>query len=333
MTTRARLTTPLRRQGGFNLIELMVAMVIGVFLIAGTLSVYQESQAAILVSERMSRMQENGRYAIHVIEEDVRAVGLWGQLNGTEFVAGRASPADPVDINVLSDCENNWAVNLDRPIEGSNNANLYPASCMAAVNYQNNTDVLVLRHVDERDLGPADLVAGGLYMRSDQTHAQIFSGTVLPGGFAVTAQINEMATAAYFVSSRSDNDATMPSLRRVIVTDTAAVPTVTSEEVISGVEDFQVQYGVDLTGDGSANSYVNADAVVDLETVVALRLWLRLRTAQPELGFEDDMTWEYADRRFRSTATASTDDDAFRRTVVSKTIELRNRRTALVEAT
>jgi type IV pilus assembly protein PilW len=170
-------------------------------------------------------------------------------------------------------------------------------------------------------------------MRSDQSHAQIFSGTVLPGGFAPTAQINALATTAYFISSQSDSDPSLPSLRRVIVDDGGGLPTVVSEEVIAGVEDMQVQYGVDLTGDGSANSYVNADGVVDPESVVALRLWLRLRTATAEVGFTDDMNWEYADRRYSSAATASTDDDAFRRTVVSKTIELRNRRTALVEAT
>lgn len=333
MRTRNIAVTGPGVQTGFNLIELMVAMVIGIFLIAGTLSVYQESQSAILVSERMARMQETARYAINLIEEDVRATGLWGQLNTTEFVAGRALPADPVTIAVTTDCEPNWTVNLARPIEGSNNANLYPNTCMNGVDYSNNTDVLVLRHVDERDLTPADLNAGGLYMRSDQSHAEIFSGTTLPGGFSATAQINALAPVAYFISNSSDNDPDLPSLRRVFVDETGVTPRVTTAEVISGVEDMQVQYGVDLNGDGSANSYVNADGVADLETVVALRLWLRLRTAREELGFEDDMVWEYADRRYTATATTATTDDAFRRTVVSKTIELRNRRTAIVEAT
>ncbi|MEO1576615.1 MAG: prepilin-type N-terminal cleavage/methylation domain-containing protein, partial [Pseudomonadota bacterium] len=70
------MTTAPKRQRGFSLIELLVGLGIGVFLIAGTLSVYQESQSAILTSERMSRVQEAGRYAIQVIEEDIRAVGL-----------------------------------------------------------------------------------------------------------------------------------------------------------------------------------------------------------------------------------------------------------------
>ena len=317
------------RQGGFSLIELLVGLGIGVFLIAGTLSVYQESQAAILVSERVARLQESGRYAIQVIEEDIRSVGLWGQLNSTEFVTGRATAADPVDIAVGSDCAINWTVNLDTPIEGDENTNPYPATCLGGVGYVDNSDVLVVRYADHRDLLAADLVAGGLYLRSDQIKAEIFSGTTLPAGFAVDARLNELHAVAYFVSDASDADPTVPSLRRAFIDTSGAQPTIATEEVISGVEDLQVQYGVDLSGDGSANSYVGADVVADPATVVSVRVWMRLRTDDPELGFSDDRTWLYSEQAFNADATPDGDDNAFRRAVVSKTIELRNRRTAI----
>lgn len=323
------MTAAPRHQRGFSLIELLVGLGIGVFLIAGTLSVYQESQAAILTSERMSRVQEAGRYAIQVIEEDIRAVGLWGQLNSTEFVAGRATPADPVDIAVTGDCNINWTVNLDTPIEGGENANPYGASCLAGTNWTNNTDVLVVRYADHRDLLAADLTAGGLYLRSDQIKAEIFSGTALPGGFATDARLNELHAVAYYVSDQSDTDDTVPSLRRAFIDTSGAQPAIATEEVIAGVEDLQVQYGVDLTNDGSANSYVGADGVVDPQTIVSVRVWLRLRTEDPELGFQDDRTWLYSEETFNASNTGAQDDDAFRRTVVSKTIELRNRRTAI----
>jgi type IV pilus assembly protein PilW len=327
MTTTSAATRS--QQAGFSLIELMVGLAIGVFLIAGTLSVYQESQSAILVSERMARMQESGRYAVSVIEEDIRAVGLWGLLNATEYVAGRATPAEPVGILVNSDCQPNWTVNLDTPIEGANDVNAYAASCLSGVNYIPGSDVLVLRSTNETDLAPGDLVPGGLYIRSDQTHAEIFQGTALPGGFAAGARINALRSTAYFVSSSSDSDPQMPSLRRTVIDDSGALPVVATEEVIAGVEDIQVQYGVDLSGDGSANSYINADAVADPSQIVSLRLWLRMRTARSEVGFEDDIVWEYSDQRFTATATVDDTDDAFRRTLVSKTIELRNRRVAI----
>ncbi|MEO1574302.1 MAG: PilW family protein, partial [Pseudomonadota bacterium] len=159
--------------------------------------------------------------------------------------------------------------------------------------------------------------------------AEIFSGTALPGGFAADARLNELHSVAYFVSNRSDTDDTVPSLRRAFINTTGAQPAIATEEVIAGVEDLQIQYGVDLTGDGSANSYLGADGVADPQTIVSVRVWLRLRTEDPELGFQDDRTWLYSEEAFNAANTGTQDDDAFRRTVVSKTIELRNRRTAI----
>ena len=317
-----------QRQTGFNLVELMVAMVIGVFLIGGTLSVYRESHAALQVTERMARMQENARFAMQVIEQDIRAVGAWGQLNDTQFVAGRAGPADPVAFPITGDCGQNWSVNLDLPIEGTNNANPYAGSCLGGVGYMPDSDVLVLRHADEVDLPLGALTPGGLYLRSDQSHGEIFVGTTMPGGFPGGSRVNAVESTAYFVSQSSDGDNNLASLRRARVVAGGVRPAVITEEVISGVEDMQVQYGVDLTGDGSANSYMNADAVADMGTVVSVRIWLRMVTATAELGFIDDTVWEYADQRVQPSVGADTSDDAFRRTVVSKTIELRNRRIA-----
>ncbi len=329
---RAAMNISRKAQSGFSLIELMVGLGIGVFLIAGTLSVYQESQSAILASERMARLQESGRYAIQVIEQDIRAVGLWGQLNSTEFVTGRATDADPIDIAVTGDCWQNWTVNLDTPVEGGENNNPYNATCLGGEGYVNNTDVLVVRYADHTDLLPADLVAGGLYLRSDQIKAEIFTGTTLPGGFATDARLNELRSVAYFVSDQSDTDPDVPSLRRAFIDTSGAQPAIAIEEVISGVEDLQVQYGVDLTNDGSANSYVGADGVADAQTIVSVRVWVRLRTIEPELGFVDDRTWVYSEEAINASATATDDDDAFRRTLMSKTIELRNRRTAIANA-
>ena len=96
-------------------------------------------------------------------------------------------------------------------------------------------------------------------------------------------------------------------------------PEIVDEELVPGVEDPQVQFGIDTDADGSVNSYVNpgSPALAGVE-ILAVRLWLRLRAEREELGFTDEATYEYAGRSF-------TPDDALRRLVVSATIQLRNR--------
>ena len=56
--------------------------------------------------------------------------------------------------------------------------------------------------------------------------------------------------------------------------------------------------------------------------VLAVRVWLRIRADRPENGFTDTANYVYADRNQAAL------NDAFRRSVVTKTIYVRNARAA-----
>lgn len=60
------------RQSGFGLIELMVAMLIGLLVIAGAVSVFGVNRQTYRVTENLSRMQENSRIAFELMARDVR---------------------------------------------------------------------------------------------------------------------------------------------------------------------------------------------------------------------------------------------------------------------
>ena len=65
------------RSQGFSLIELMVALVIGSLLIAGTVFVYVQSRNSYGVNETVARLQETARYAMSVVEPDIRMSSYW----------------------------------------------------------------------------------------------------------------------------------------------------------------------------------------------------------------------------------------------------------------
>jgi type IV pilus assembly protein PilW len=304
----------------------MVALFIGAFLLVGALTIYANGRGTIEVTERISRLQENARYALELIEPDLRAAGYWGTVIATDFVEGRATPADPLTIAVSNDCENNWAIHLERPIEGADNANPYPASCLSGTNrYLPGTDVLTVRHAADRPVDTADLEAATLYLRADENRAELFEGTTVPTGFGPGAQNFPLITHAYYISPRSDLDPAIPSLRRLELGTDGANPAVRDEELLPGAEDLQVQYGIDTDADGSVNSYVDPAAGIDFSQVLSVRVWLRMRTLRPEEGFEDNASYVYADVSYTPTTTADTQDEAMRRLLVSKTVSLRNR--------
>src|SRR5258705_10712212 len=112
-------------QRGLSLIELLVAMAIGAVLIFGATQVYVNSRTAYGVNENIARLQETARYAMAVIEPDVRMSNFWGLLKGAGAIAQQAlqtqpaaavAPGGPANI-----CGTNFAVDVSTNLQGDNN--------------------------------------------------------------------------------------------------------------------------------------------------------------------------------------------------------------------
>ncbi len=324
-----------RRIAGITLIELMVAMAIGSFLMIGAITVFMQSRTTFRINESVGRMQENARYVLDALEPDLRMSHYWGLTSRTIKIRGRATPLMPVPagLAVGNDCGVNWSINLDIEVGGTNNG--YAWACPAFGAAQAGADTLEMRRVSEDPIPvPA---AGTLYVQSARFRdGQIFPGPVVPPGFLPgTSATHQLRVMGYYVSANSTLDTPgnpVPSLRVKTLVGGGFGPRILDQEVLPGVEDLQVQFGVDtdLAGTpnrGSIDRYVNpgdpiitpgAAGFLPDAQILAIRLWVRLRAERRENGYTDTANYVYADRNVPPF------NDAFRRIVVSKTIYLRN---------
>ncbi len=67
-----------RRRRGFSIVELMVAMAISLLLLSGVIAIFISSKSSYEINQRVSRIQENGRFALDAIMTDLRASGFVG---------------------------------------------------------------------------------------------------------------------------------------------------------------------------------------------------------------------------------------------------------------
>lgn len=331
------------RQTGLSLIELMVALVIGLFLIIGAVSVYQQARNAYRTTEAVARVQETARYAFDILEPEIRMASYWGFNSRPDYVEGRAAPGAGVPAELaayaakLPTCGDNFAINLDEYLSGRNGtgaAGGYNLTCAA---YQNapkvGADVLIVRRAAEQNSDSIE--ADRLYLQTSRLRGTLFvpaadcadvvSCTEIPAGYAPPqSRTHELDVSAYYVALNSTDRAGFPSLRRKRLTAMTAANIFQDEEVIPGVEDMQVRFGVDTNGDTNADQYVDANNIPGGSAVVSATVWLRVRAEEPDFTFQDTDSYQYADM-----AAAWTPNDAesrFRRLVVSKTIQLRNSR-------
>jgi type IV pilus assembly protein PilW len=345
-------------QQGLSLIELMVAMGIGIFLMFGATQVYVKSRASYETNEAVARLQETARFGMNALEQDVRMAAYWGlhpvQLQGNGYITDSANqttdPVSPIATGAsVIQCGRNFAVDLATSIQGDNNGVL-PASQGGAAGFLSSSitadcapfnnkrvtsaDTLTIRHADaSTTLSKTLRICSKVPM-----YGQVVNNSAL---CTAGSQINDLLVRAYYVDQDSTQQNGLPSLRRK---ELIAGPDFQDTEIIPGVEDMQIQFGIEpamvqgAPNPGVAAQYVNPDsALLNAATtqIVTVRVWLLVRGETTEAGFTDTRTYAYGDRAMANGTTASLNaadsagkayapNDNFRRLLVARTFQVRN---------
>lgn len=84
-----------RYQRGLTLVEILVAMVISAFLIAGVIQIFISSKQTYRSYDALSRIQENGRFALETMSRDIRAAGYYPTTTTITTMTTTAPPAPP----------------------------------------------------------------------------------------------------------------------------------------------------------------------------------------------------------------------------------------------
>jgi len=337
--TLARRTSP--RMAGMTLIELMVALAIGSFLLIGAVTVFTQSRQTFRVNQSVSRLQEDGRFVLDSVAPDLRMAHYWGLTTHGNMIDGRVPQTQPLAASpsISGDCNTNWSIDLDQDIEAGNNG--YTWACApgpAGATASPTADTLVVRRASEAPVTGA-LDANTLYIQSARVVAgKLFQGSPAPV-LTGQSQTYRLVVDGYYVSNTSSLSTPgnlIPSLREKTLVGGAGGPQIVDREVLPGVEDMQVQFGVDTDVPGAAtrgsvNRYVNPDdPILDPTSasylpdaqILAVRIWFRIRAQRRENGYTDTTNYVYADQNVAAP------NDAYRRILVSKTIYLRNAKSA-----
>jgi len=309
-----------KRQQGFSLIEMMVAMVIGIIIMGGILSVYTNTRDLQRSSEDQVNLVTDARFALETIGYDIRHAGvLGGNTNEAGLITCKMGDAScPAAMPLaVGDCHAEWYINIQQPIFGGEG--IVPPAYSCITNHQPNTDVLVVRYADSNPVATTGLVGGTAYVRSNYLAGQLFVGPtqpVIPGDTGQLTANHQLYSRAYYISNYTNTPGDgLPSLRRI---DLVNGPEVKDQLILPGATNLQVQYGEDSDGGGSIDQFVNADAVSDFKKVYAVRLWVLVKTEREEKGLNTARTYTIAGN------TVNTPNDGYRRLLISSVIKMRN---------
>jgi prepilin-type N-terminal cleavage/methylation domain-containing protein len=318
-----------RRHAGFSLIELMIAMVLGIILTAGVVTLFVHSRQSFSQDENVARMQDEGRFALQEIARDLQMAGYVGEP--LLPVAISLDPTLAIDEDCGDPAQANWIYNLTDTVTGEintltsvDNADGAAAagafSCVDAGEIVVDTDLVGVKRIAGNALAPANVEPGNVYLRSNNALGIFYQDP--PSVTPVPAPFNdwEYRPRIYFIRNWSNVEGDgIPSLCRKILVG-GGTPTMTTECVAQGIEDLQVEYGLDTNDDGSANRYLTNPTLAELQQAVSARVYLRARTLVEDRRYTDNRTYTV------SNAPAVTPGDNFHRRVYSTTVTIHNLR-------
>lgn len=295
------------KQQGLSLIELLIALTLGIFLVFGVIEVYVSSKQTYRSQDALSRLQENARFALDTLVSDTRRAGYAGcsLIDSVNITVANGSPTIAPYSAALSfyGYQNTgnkvWdpalPTELTIPLGGlilADDTDILTVqsagACSTALtaNMANTGDDITI------DAGSCSFSADDVIMVSDCNNVDLvrinapITGTTdisLPPTQGLSkayttnnfAEVLSVKSATYFIA----NDNGIPSL--YVLDNNQNAPTATNPlALIEGVENMQIQYGIDDTDDGVPNQYKDAPTGTEWDNVVSARISLLMRTIE-----------------------------------------------------
>jgi len=337
---------------GFSIVELMVAILIGLIILAGVIQVVITSKSTFVGQEEMSFIQENARYSVDLISKDIQSAGYWGCAGSnarTALVARNTAAPELLSTEPVGGYDGTSYDSMPDYLKTRIRAVTLPDGTTAY------PDVLMVRG--------AEGVMAGIQTHDGSTITTEIAHNLKDNSYFVVIgedcrrlSIVKAATASanqiVYGASGNCSTAIKPSLlkktfdcteayeaylsgatvmeygaKAYFVGESSAVSGfpalkrlvftasgVAQEELALGIEDMQVLYGIQSLG-GNVQ-YKTADQVAAAE-------WSQIASVQVQMVFRSQSA--AAQRAVEQNFLGKTYNDGFMRQLVSTTLRLRNR--------
>lgn len=312
----------MRKQLGYTIIEIFIALAVGLVLFAGVLSIFVGMKTTSVETSSYGELQENGRFALSILTEDLQKSDFWGDYTGTlSRNALTAVPGAPA-----TDCVGEGLNNATFPTNVGHFRTLWGKTVTAAANMGCindaviGSDILQIKRVmgNAINLAAPPAMVNNFYMITNTTGGQIFPGAgALPN--VNNSRVWQYQHHVYYIKEDGANK--IPVLMQGRLTTTMSF-----DPLIDGIEQIRIMYGVDTDDDGITNAYISANNMTDdfwdrgsNSRIISAKIYVLARSVRPDNKYNNKNSYQLGDLKI-------TFDDNYRRLLFSSTVSLFNAR-------
>ena len=334
-------STPMKeRQGGFSLIELMIAVTLGLVILAALTTFFVQTSANRTEMERNTRQIENGRYAIDTVRDNTIMAGFYADTAPGVMPAWTTNDACPANLAGYG-----FAIapayTAPVPVFGYALGNAAPLGCFQNLLLGN--DILVIRRFSSESLTPAQAAASGMsthwYLQNSQCAEDdplvpmaVATGSgpfplhsVKCGGNL--AKVWRLREQVYYLRSCSICTPAPDGIPTLWLADLEPDGTgiMKHSALVEGIQALRFDYGIDNTGDGLPDVWSRCDAATPCNAgnwanVTAIKMYVLSRNLDPSRDYVDRKTYAMG-----LTGALGPFNDQFKRHVYTAQFALPNR--------
>ena len=336
---------------GLSLVELMVSITIGMLIVAALAVLFANNSRSRSETERTSQRIDNGRYALEVLTGDIQNAGYFAEFDPRQLTLPTVMP-DPC-LTGASDL----AAALPLHVQGYNDVATNVLTCLSDV--KAGTDVIVVRRANgcvNGATGCAALATGDYAFQASSCSgsSELGSGSVsnyyalsnstsalirTKKDCATLADIRRYLVRIYYIAANDKAGDGIPTLKRAEFTGGAW----STVSLVQGIENMQIEYGLDTNTDGYAEIYTPAPDVYltcsnttnptcaqQWASVVTVKIALLSRNIDPSSGFSDTKVYTLGHNADGTSSVSGTDktvgpfNDAYKRNVYQEMIRFQN---------
>lgn len=321
---------------GMSLVELMIAMLIGLFLTAGLFTLFNMSSSNVTTTSQFNQLQENGRIALTLLERDISQLGFFADITGTELILNINTITSSVKV-VASDCVGEGANNATLPrlipahfrrLFGGEFDTKLPISCSSALTPDKKTDIIQIKRLVGPSVLAAQLDSNSYYASVTTNEIEFFNGNSVPP-VKLNSRIWKYQHKIYFI----ETEAGIPVLKRRSLNLSKGM--LNEEQLVEGIENMRFLYGFDNNGDSTPDTFLSADEVSNFmwdnqgfQRLLAVKIYLLVRAVNIDRSYENDVVYALGDKKISGSVNPNKNSDAdykhYRRKVMSTTVVLEN---------
>lgn len=302
---------------GFSLVEILVAMAVSVFLLAGIYATYIANKKTFAYQEGMARLQENIRMALYQLNHDIRMAGYIGCPNWR-------------DINIHSG-EDTLFSESTMIVGWHNNRSTASISLPSLIQQRAvvSSDILLIQEMepDTTDITQVDKnqikITGKTHFKENENiiianchHVDLtqinniiyhkpytfltVTSNLQNANYAQTAQAGKFLTLYYYIGKTNRKNSAGNFIYALYQQENGSTK---PAEIVEGVENMHLYFGV-LAADHSQLNYFTADTVSDWTQIYSVKVVLLFDSIESvsdrSQGYEfDHHYYPPIDRRLR----------------------------------